>query len=215
MANFPDSFTENPTYIHPTNVRPSDAEPFAQLERRGFVVVAGLRESDVADLSAIAGQEGVREYCPNDIAKRWTDIPTTEKQLAKDGGRGVFRLESLETHETAAFGWTGKSSEDERALLPMCENTFALRINETYRGQRLGRPFSRAIVAGSVALFKAKKIGLETWGSNTPAVRSYLGAGALLVTTQYDRRLTRVPELQDADGKVRDVRLYMQYPQSM
>jgi len=214
MAEFPTTFTE-PHYINPTEIPAHLAGPFVDLGRKGIVMVAGIEPANVEDLTKIAGQEGVLEYCPKDIATRWTDIPTTQKQLAKDGGRGVFRAESIDTGDTVAFGWTGKSSDEERAYLPACENTFALRANEAYRGQGLGRHVSRAIVAGSMFFYGARKIGLETWASNTPAVRSYLGASAVLVTTQDSMRPTRVPEHQDANGMRRDVRLYMQYPWSM
>lgn len=215
MADFPNTFTEAPHYIPATNIQARHAEAFLELESKGFIVAAGLSMYDVARITAIASQEGVQEYCPNDLAKRWTDIPTARKQLAKDGGRAVFRLETIDSGRTVAFGWTGKSSDEERKFLPDCENTFALRISEDYRGMGLGRPFSRAIVAGSMALYGARRIGLENWGSNTPAIRSYLGAGAVLVTTKDDRRPTRIPEQQDADGKRRDVRLYMQFLRSM
>jgi GNAT superfamily N-acetyltransferase len=215
MAEFPTTFAETPHYIHPTEIPAHLAEPFIALKQKGFIMVAGITPANVEDLAEIANQEGVLEYCPNDIAKRWTDIPTAEKQLAKDGGRGVFRTEHVHTGDTAAFGWTGKSSDEERGFLPECENTFALRANEDYRGQGLGKLVSRAIVVGSMYFYGAKRIGLETWASNTTAVRSYLGAGAVLKTTQDSMRLTRIPEQQDANGMRRDVRLYMQYPWSM
>jgi hypothetical protein len=214
-AYFPTTFTDTPEYLYYDDFSHDQAAAAAylQLATRGLRVVSGLQPNKVADLTTISLQEGTLEFCPNDIEKRWTDIPTAERQLAKDGGRAVFRLED-ENEQTAAFGWIGASSDEERAYLPMCTNTFALRVNEHFRGQRLATPFSRLIVAGAGARHGAHDIGLETWGSNTAAVRSYLGAGALLVTTAHDRRKTRRPELQDNEGKVHDVRLYMRFPQS-
>jgi RimJ/RimL family protein N-acetyltransferase len=192
----------------------ADYQAYAYLASKGLYLVAGITRDSVPSLTEISQQEGPLEYCPNDIEKRWADEQMAEQQLAKDGGRAGFLLESIDTGDVAAFGWVGKSSEDERKFLPMCENTFALRVNENYRGQRLATPASRLIVRAAMSLYGARRIGLETWGSNTAAVRSYLGAGALLVTTQADKRKTRAPELQDTEGKVRDVRLYMRFPQS-
>ena len=87
MANFPTGFTEMPQHMEPWDVQPRLADPFYQLADKGFVVVAGLRESDVADLTEIAGQKGVLEFCPKDLKQRWTNIDAAREQLAKDGGR--------------------------------------------------------------------------------------------------------------------------------
>lgn len=213
MANFPTGFTE-PIHLTQYDVPGKYSLPFMHLESKGFAVVAGLTEDDVPALTEIASQEGTREFCPNDIATRWTDKHAARAQLAKDGGRGVLRLISLEDEQTMGYGWTGAISDKEKRLLPQCDNTFALRLHEAARGKALATPFSRAIVAGSMALWGARRIGLETWGSNTAAVKAYLGARAELVTTKDDVRPTLVKENQDDEGNRRDVRLYMQYPWS-
>jgi hypothetical protein len=214
MANFPTGFTES-RHVTQYDVPGKYSLPFIQLEHAGFAVVAGLTKEDVPALTEIAEQAGTREFCPNDIATRWTDKRAAKAQLGKDGGRGVLRLVSLEDDQTIGFGWTGAISDKEKGFLPDCENTFALRLHEAARGKKLATPFSRAIVAGSMALWGARRIGLETWGSNTPAVKAYLGAGAQLVTTKDDVRPTLIKENQDKNGNRQDIRLYMQYPWSM
>lgn len=221
MANFPTGF-EAPHYIDPAEITARYAAPFIELDKLGYVVVAGLCPANVADLTEISEQAGTLEYCPNDIAKRWTDIPTAEKQLGKDGGRGAFRLEKIATSETAAHGWTGKSSADERAFLPDCENTFAVRVNERFQRQGLGKLFSHAIVAGSMGLYRAKRIGLETWASNTGAVKSYLGAKAVLSNLSGEVLRPTLDEsfpiAEDGAHKGKhvrtDIRLYMKFPWS-
>jgi ribosomal protein S18 acetylase RimI-like enzyme len=61
------------------------------------------------------------------------------------------------------------------------------------------------------------KVGLETWGSNTAAVRTYVKAGAQLVTTKDDLCPTLVddPKIpKTADGQRSDVRQFMRFPQT-
>lgn len=214
MANFPTGFEETPHVLRFNDLRPAHSEYLSRLQSAGYDVVAGLDRASVPALAEISQQDGVREFCPNDLKRRWATEEMTEKQLAKDGGRGVLRLVSRETGETHGFGWTGKISEDERTYLPMCENTFALRLHEAARGKKLGASFSRVIVAGSMALWAAKNIGLETWASNTPAVRTYLSAGAELVTTKDDIRPTLDRQKFSHENHRNDVRLYMHYPWS-
>jgi hypothetical protein len=214
MANFPTGFEEAPHMLRPTDLRPVHSEHLSTLQSKDYDVVAGLDRTVVSELAEIAQQEGVREFCPNDLKRRWATEEMAEKQLAKDGGRGVLRLVSRKTGKTHGFGWTGKISEDEQSYLPMCENTFALRLHEAARGKKLGTPFSRIIVAGSMALWGARNIGLETWASNTPAVRTYLSAGAELVTTKDDVRPTLNRNNFSHQNHRNDVRLYMNYPWS-
>jgi hypothetical protein len=214
MANFPTGFENEPHILQPTDLRPAHSENLSRLQAAGYDVVAGLDRSSVPHLTEIAQQEGTREFCPNDIKRRWGDEVMAEKQLAKDGGRGVLRLVARETGATFGFGWTGSISEEEQEYLPMCENTFALRLHEAARGRRLGSPFSRVIVAGSMALWGARNIGLETWASNTAAVRTYLSAGAQLVTTKDDVRPTLDRQKFSHQNHRNDVRLYMHYPWS-
>ena len=214
MAEFPTTFAETPHVIQPSDVPAKFAMTFMQLSSKGYDVVAGLDRASVPALTEIAEQEGVREFCPNDLTRRWGNGEMAAQQLAKAGGRGVLRLVNRRDNSTLGFGWTGSISEEERALLPMCENTFALRLHEAARGKKLGEPFSRAIVAGSMALWGARNIGLETWASNTAAVKTYLNAGAPLVTTKDDVRPTLNRHNFQYQNHRNDVRLYMNFPWS-
>lgn len=213
MSAFPQSFESEGIIVAPSIVQPKHAVYFDHLQQRGYEVIAGLTPTDVPALATIATQAGTREYCPGDLDHRWATEAMAEAQLAKAGGRGVMRLVSQADGSTIGFGWTGAIDTATRDLLPMCENTFALRLHEAARGKKLGAPFSRAIVAGSMALWGARSIGLETWASNTAAVKTYIAAGAELVTTKEGLRPTRDPSHQP-HGKRLDVRLYMHYPWS-
>lgn len=185
-----------------------------ELGSRTLTMYTGVRRVDVSAIAAIGAQEAVREFCPNDAKKRFGDEDMMEQWLTKSDGRGMFLLKT-DGQELAGYGWTGKELCHQ---LPDCTTTFAIRLNkEVIRDQKgLGAPFTAAIVSGSMALYGASRIGLETWGSNTAAVRSYLKAGAELVTTQDDVR----PTLQagrgtwEEDGRLlrRDIRQFMRFP---
>ena len=216
MPTFPNTFDESTHILVPTDLKASHAEHLIKLNMAGYDVVAGLRREDVPALAEIAAQEGTREYCPNDLKRRWGDEAMAEAKLAKAGGSGVLRLVSQKNGNTLGFGWTGHIDDEDQEHLPMCENIFALRLHEASRGKRLGTTFSRVIVAGSMALWGARNVGLATWASNTPAVRTYLAAGAELVTTKDDVRPTilRGPGKFQYENHRNDVRLYMQFPWS-
>ncbi len=175
----------------------------------GFDVTAGVLESDVDHITAIAQQHGVREYCPNDATKRFGSKAMMESWLTKNGGRGMFILRAAGV--VAGYGWTGPERSD---ALPETTTTFAVRLSEHAgaTGRGLGSLFTTAIVSGSMALYGAEGIGLETWGSNTKAVRSYLRSGAELVSTQDDVRPTWVSGNSE---QRQDIRLFMQFTRTM
>jgi len=213
MTNFPTTFADKPVHLQRNgfyDIQSNDA--LRQLSEIDLVVVAGITPADVPQMANIATQDGVREFCPKDIASRWGDVNMAEAQLKKGGGRAAFLLKEVLTDAVAGYGWTGHEPCDE---LPGYPVTFAVRLHEDYRGKHLAAPFSRVIVAGSMALYGARGIGLETWASNTGAVRSYLASGAELVTTRDDVRPTLKPEPGDIDGKRRDVRLFMKWPHTL
>lgn len=218
-AEFPTGFANELYHVTPTDIAKRHSHTVQGLEAEGFVVGAGLRPSDVPALTEIAGQAGTLEFCPNDLAKRWTDEDTARAQLAKGGGRAVFQLIRKQDEALAGYGWVGLLSEDdtERQLTGM-PYTFALRINEEMRGRGLAKPFSRLIVAGAMGLYGARGIGLETWASNTRAVGAYLGAEAVTVAHRNAVRptldLSRPHEIIEGKPHVHDTRVYMKYPWS-
>jgi hypothetical protein len=179
-----------------------------KLNARGIEVYTGFRRQDQPEVATIAGQTGVREFCANDTNRRFATEEMAEEWQKK--GRLFFQLRDLGRSSLIGYGWTGPERCGE---LPDCENTFAERLSEEVAGRGLGAPFAVVIASGSVAL-DVCKVGLETWGSNTAAVRSYLKAGAELVTTRDDQRPTQNPAPHEADGKRRDVRLFMRFPQT-
>ena len=200
---YPTGFTET---LEPIQL---GTQALDQLAREGFEVTAGVRRADVAPIANIAGQLAIREFCPKDQASRFPDEAAFMRWFNKPGGRGMFVLRRGD--DIAGYGWTGTEPCEQ---LPACETTFALRLNGQFAGRGLGAPFTAAILTGSMALFGARRIGLETWASNTAAVKTYLKAGASLVTTQDGERPTLAPTPCETDGKRRDVRLYMHFPQT-
>lgn len=219
-GHFPNHFIETPIMVHPEDVPGKFSMPITRLNNLGLDVEFGLRRDDVPALTEIAKQTATLEYCPNDVARRWGNKTMAERQVAKDGGRAVMRLVSREDGSTLGFGWTGAMSDAEKEHLPKCTTTFAIRLHEDAQGKHLALPFTQAIVATTMAFCRARRIGLETWGSNRGAVRTYLKAGAELVDVESSSRPTlrqRGPGVFRTDGvpHVNDVRLYMQFPHTM
>lgn len=220
MAQFPETFTTEPITVNPDEMPAELAEPFYNLQEKGFSVVIGLEPSEVPSLTEIAGQSGVLEYCARDLAERWGSYEMAERQLAKDGGRGVSLLKETATWDTAGFGWLGKASDEERGYTGG-DNTFAIRMNERFAGRGLAVDFTKALVLGGMQFFDARRIGWETWSSNPAAVNTYVRAGALLTKAVASSRPTLDPVYPLAtDGKyagkhVRpDTRLYFKDPAS-
>lgn len=210
MASFPTTFVAEHIPITPGLLEDEGAEAMDRLQHAGFEVVAGLRRAEVPEITAIAKQEGVREFCPRDLTKRFPDEETVEYAwLPKNGGRAVFLLRRL--GKIAGYSWTGQETCPE---LPECETTFAIRLHEDMAGKGLGAPYTSVTVFASMALYNARKIGLETWGSNGGAVSSYVKAGARLVRVKDDMRPTLHPAANETDGMRRDTRMFMQFPQT-
>lgn len=207
--NYPTTFSEETIPLSGLKLDERGTAAMDFLADQGFEVYAGLRIADLEEIKEISQQEGVREYCPKDEGpKRFASKESTEQEWLPKG-RGMMQLRALGNGALAGYGWTGPEDCTE---LPMCDTTFAERINERFAGRGLGGPFAIAIVSGSAALYGKRTVGLETWASNTAAVRSYLKAGAQLITTKDDVRLTQKPGPNETDGKRRDVRLFLRFP---
>jgi hypothetical protein len=213
MSQYPTTFAETHTPLDLYGLDELGREALISLQKQGFEVVSGIQREDVPEVTAIAGQTAVREFCRNDMDTRFGDEPMVERWLQKKGGRGMFLLRRL--GNIAGYGWTGAEECEE---IPGSETTFAVRVNDKFSGQRLATPFTTVIVSDSVARFGASNISLETWGSNTKAVKAYLRAGADLVTTADAWRPTlKIEEagvVFDAENgyyKRRDVRQFMQF----
>jgi len=215
MAKFPNGFGE-----HHIRLMADDAfdqvsnEALLQLEEAGFEPWAGIMREDMPAITAIAGQESVREFCPRDITERWGSEAMAEEQLAKNGGRAVFILRQTVTGNIAVYGWTRLEKKPPKKL-PDCPTTFAVRLISEFGGRGLAAPFSRAIIAGSVALYGAKGIGLETWDSNVRAVKAYKRSEDIHVPSKPSQRTTLQPMPAEAKGMIADTRLFMKWPHTL
>jgi len=203
MHTIPTTFTEE---LYPLPLNTMSNEGFAavrELRDKGFAVAIGLRQTDVESLTELAGQQAIREYCPNDLERRFGDEAMVQSWLTK--GRLTFQLRRIGETGLSGILWTGPEKSND---LPDCDNTFAVRLSETVAGQGLATPFTIAALSGSVAL-GVKKIGLETWQSNAGAVKTYEKAGAKHIARRNGTRPTLGPR-----GEIDDVRLFMQFPQT-
>jgi hypothetical protein len=214
--NYPTTFS--PELIPLRDVITDDAGLAALegLEAAGFEAVGGLRRVDLLGVTAIAETDPVQEYCPNDMKKRVGDESMAETWHGDRGGKGVVLLRRLGDGAIAGYGWTSPAPEDEKKMIPGEEVTFAERLGPLAAGQGLGALFAEVIVSGAVKLHGARNVGLETWGSNPAAIKSYLKAGVSLVATRDDYRPTLTPTQAEMlyskqPGKRRDVRLFMKF----
>lgn len=204
MRPYPTEFSEGPL----ERLKSPIAE-LGQLADAGFEVTVGVRRQDMPAIARIAGQAAVREYCPKDMEVRFGDGAKAAHWL-QTKGRGLFLLRPIANEaDVAGYGWTGREANEH---LPDCETTFALRLSQEVSGKGLGVPFTNAILVGARTQYGARRVGLETWGSNTPAVRTYVKAGAELVTARDSHRPTREHGPQIVRGQRHDARLFMQFP---
>jgi hypothetical protein len=184
---------------------PDTDSSIKELAARGFVILNGFTEYLAGAISQMAGQKHIREFCPNDPAKRFATKETTARWLSK--GRCMFVL-ALDKDEDGwraiGYGWTGSESSPD---VPGGETTFAIRLGEEALGQKLSLPFARAIIAGSSALYDTKNVWLETWQSNAAAVHTYQKVGFQQVSQRQGRRK------QPGGGTTPDTRLFMRLPE--
>ncbi len=180
-----------------------------QLQTAGYAVCIGLRPDDLPQVQAIANQNGVQEFCPNDLRTRFGSLPMATKWQEK--GRLFFQLRKLGQAGLAGYGWTGPETCDH---LPDCDNTFAVRLSEAVAGQGLANLFTTVIVSGSMAQ-GMRRIGLETWASNIAAWKAYQHAGAKLVHEEPGKRLAIVQRGRRIRRRqIADVRRFMCFTQT-
>ncbi len=200
MTDFPNKFDET-TGSLPDGLGPAGAEAAGQLADRGYEVRLGLTSEFAREISAMALEPSIREYCPRDSGERFADLESTGRWLSK--GRAMFLLlkhSDSGQFKLAGYGWSGSLSSP-RA--PGGEVTFALRIGEAGQGQGLATPFSQLILSTTAVLYGAKNIWLETWASNGGAVHVYHKLGFTDVAEAPDQR-----PLPDG-GTTADTRIYM------
>lgn len=200
MTDFPDKFAEA-TRLLPDGLGPAGAEAAQQLADRGYEVQLGLTPESAREISTMALEPSICEYCPRDSGERFTDLESAGRWLSK--GRAIFLLLKRSDSgqlKLAGYGWSGAGSSPH---VPDGQITFALRIGETGQGQGLATPFSQLILFASAVLYGAKNIWLETWASNGGAVHVYHKIGFTDVAEAPDQRL-----LPDG-GTTADTRIYM------
>lgn len=188
----------------------SGLESILKLHEAGFEVVAGIRKDDVPDITKIARQPQIREFCPHDLSERFGSSAMTKLWLGKNGGRAVFLLRETATQLIRGYGWTGCATS-EKVLHGA--TTFGIRLDGKVSGRGLGLPFLTTILSGSMELYGTKYVWGETWGSNIGAVKIYARAGGELVTTEDSWRPTLNPNPNEAiRGMRRDIRIFLKFP---
>jgi ribosomal protein S18 acetylase RimI-like enzyme len=210
--SFPNTFSEEVMLIDERiDEMPAGAlTALDTLRHAGITVQLGVTRGDVEAITTIAGQLGVREFCPNDLETRFGNEQMMRGWLDKNGGRGMFLPRNTD-HEIVGYGWTGLESNEH---LPECDTTFAVRLSASEAGKGLGAPLTTVIYAGSVALFGCRRVGLESWESNVAAIKSYQKAGAELVAVEDGERPTYNGNLENTPVLRKDRRYFMQFPEA-
>ena len=200
MKDFPTGFAAQTTPLDESIFSQADAELISLLKEKGYEVHTGLTTAYADDIARMCLEPSIKEYCPNDSGRRFTDRAAAEKWLAK--GRVAFLLLKKENNELSlsGYGWAGVETSPH---VPGGEITFALRVGEAGQGQGLATPFSRLVIAATATIYVARNFWLETWASNGGAVHIYHKLGFVDVDQTSNDRPT-------ADGQtVADTRLYM------
>jgi RimJ/RimL family protein N-acetyltransferase len=203
VSDFPSEFTQQTTPFDESLFSEPDIELIHNLNEMGYEVHFGLTPGYADDISKMCLQPSIREYCPNDSGRRFTDLKATERWLSK--GRAAFLLLKKEAGDLrlSGYGWSGL---EKNSRVMSGETTFALRIGEADQGKRLATPFCRLILAGTAAIYEAKEMWLETWSSDAAAVHIYHKIGFVDVGQVNDKRPTL------SGQSVVDTRLYMSLP---
>lgn len=206
MSDFPVTFAARTTPLEESWLQGDDLQVLHDLYAKGFEIHTGLTPELAEAIYTMSLQPSIKEYCPNDSAKRFDGQEATGNWLAK--GRCAFSLFKRDGSELSlvGYGWSGRETSQH---VPGGETTFALRIGEQGQGQGLATPFARIVVAATATMFSARNFWLETWESNGAAVHIYHKLGFEDVTQETGSRPT-------ADGEtVEDTRLYMSLPDNL
>lgn len=201
MSSFPTDFDASTTKIGADLfASQADKEFLARLESAGFELHAGLTEAAASQLTKMALEPAIQEYCPNDSGSRFIDIDATRQWLQK--GRAVFLVMKKQgtALQLAGYGWTGSGTT---ALIASGRTTFAIRVGELGQGKGLATPFARLIISASAVRNQAKDFWLETWASNAAAVHVYHKIGFVDVAQEMSER----PSTKE--GSLSDTRIYM------
>ena len=219
MASFPDRFVAEPEILR-ADFDGLGNQALERLALSGYEVAVGLSEYYAGAISIMSQQKLIAEYCPQDAScQRFASRASTERWLAKNGGRAVFLLLCQENpaadepeHRLAGYAWTGLETPAGLAGYPI---TSAYRIGDEDRGKGLAGPFAQVVISATHARFaEGEGIGLEVWSSNHRAVSLYreLGFQALELAGRNSAEWRPTTDASAEDGLCRDKRLYMGYP---
>ncbi|HSX45567.1 MAG TPA: GNAT family N-acetyltransferase [Candidatus Saccharimonadia bacterium] len=206
MSDFPTGFASATVPLDESLFRGAELDALHELASRGFEVHTGLTPEMAGHIYNMSLQPSIKEYCPGDSARRFSDQEAAEHWLAK--GRCTFLLMKRDDDNLSlvGYGWSGRETSPH---VQGGQTTFALRVGEQGQGQGLATPFSRLIIWGTAATFGAQDFWLETWKSNGGAVHIYDKLGFELVSEEFGSRPTAAGET------VEDSRLYMRLPNNL
>jgi ribosomal protein S18 acetylase RimI-like enzyme len=201
MIPFPAHYDEKLQPLPAQQMSEAGAQALELLASKGYTVQAGLTPEYADAIHAMSQEPSIKEYCPKDSSKRFTNRQTTADWLSKKRATYLL-LCKLDNGglELAGYGWVGTKQSSQ---VPGGETTFSLRVGEGHQGRGLAAPFSVSMLAAATASYGAEHMWLETWASNGGAVHIYHKLGFSDVAETQEQRPSLV------GGSVADTRIYM------
>ncbi len=151
----------------------------SELNSKSLYVVQGLDKSLAEQLVQLSTQPDILHNCPNDAAKRFSNIQAVQKWMEK--GRlalPLVRKSSDGTMKLVGFGWMGPGEPgNDEPTINGAKTTFAIRIYDEAKGQGIAKPYTKAILDAHEVLYGNTGVWLETWEDNTAAVKTYENSG--------------------------------------
>ena len=214
MAKFPNTFIDEHIVIYPGDLDDTTANSDVEnLLDRSYLVAVGLSRNRLQELSLMANTNGDLEFYTNALIQGWDRLGVAESQLAKNGGRAVFRLEPHGGRgNVTGIAVTGRNETSESPDYP---HSLDVRFNRYYEDEGLSLPLTRIALAATVQLYEGYGIGSEAWKSNVNARKIINDAGGVLMHEKSDRHITSVATLNEGDGMTTDVRQFYGFPHTL
>lgn len=238
MVEFPTAFVPKMEVLSPDMGLGAEIDETLQsFQERGIVVGHGLTPRLANSLAESAMQPHIVEFCPSQpdrfgdpqLAETWqgkgrmmvtlNQVKGLENRSLSDADLRAVREE--DTYDLA-HGWAGLQ---QNTHIPDADVTTAYRVVECGLHRGLARPLGKMVVDLTTVLYdvEPERVSLETWASNTYAVRTYLKLGFAKLAEAPDVRPTLQKQGRKVNGhevfavtehgvtvyKVPDTRLFM------
>lgn len=191
-----------PTALYDGSQELPEAIDQTHLHENGLFVVQGLTTALAEQLVVASRQPHLSPFCEGDKERRFADrAHVIEWQAQGRLALPLVRRVGDDALKLSGFGWFGAKTPDPELGIKGATSTFAVRLYEGALRQGNALPYTQAMIAAHQAAgFSNQGLWLESWASNTYALRAYKEAG-----------FTQVAEAEgELDGEIVP-RIYMQF----